>query len=200
MGIILNESVEDLISSDESLENNKKQEEYLEYIKEHVLNVQKAFQLHFLPLLDKQFISSKLSDEEIKSAIQTAAKYVLVHDASKYGDEEFDGYREKYYPTAREKADPDFEKISYEKSEIAWIHHYENNPHHPMYWVKENGEIEDMTLAYIIEMLSDWFAMSMKYHSDTWEWYREKAVKEKAAMTDRTKEIVEEFLFEIIKR
>lgn len=202
MGKILNESsLEDLITADESLEKNKKQEEYLEYIKNHVNNVKKAFQIHFVPLLDYDFISDKMSDQEIKDAIRKAATLVEEHDASKYGDEEFDGYREKYYPTASEKADPDFEKLASEKSETAWINHYSNNPHHPMYWVdKETNSKLDMSLEYIIEMLCDWLAMSMAQGTDCWDWYRNKAEKEKASFTNKTKEIVEEFLFNILKR
>ena len=201
MGNIITEnvSVEELLNNDESIEKNNKQLEYLDYIKEHVLNVQKAFYLHFLPLLESDHISEKISDETFKDAIKNASTLVIEHDASKYGDEEFDGYREKYYPTAREKSDPEFEEKAKERSEIAWIHHYSNNPHHPMYWVnKETNEPIDMELSYIIEMICDWEAMSMKYRSDTQEWYKNKAEKEKRAMTNWTKDMVEEILFNVI--
>lgn len=199
MGIIINESVEDLISQDESLEKNNKQKEYLDYIENHILNVQKAFNIYFIPLLEKEFISNKLSDEELKAAINKAAVLVLEHDASKYSDDEFDGYREKYYPTAKEKADPEFEKSSEEKAEIAWESHYKHNPHHPKYWVNEDGTIKDMTLEYIIEMICDWRSFSIKNNdpNEVITWYKEKADNEKASMSDRTREIVEELLFNI---
>lgn len=201
MGKILNESsVEDLITADESLEKNNKQQEYLEYIKNHVNNVKSAYQNYFIPLLDYDFISDKMSDQEIKDAIRNAATLVEEHDASKYSDEEFDGYREKYYPTAREKADPDFEKLASEKAERAWVSHYSNNPHHPMYWVnKETGDKKDMSLEYIIEMLCDWIGMSKGKMEGVWDWYRKKGEKERAAFTNKTKEIVEEFIFNILK-
>ena len=200
MGSIITESVETMISSDESLEKNKKQKEYLEYIKEHVLNVQKAFVQYFVPLLQKSNMSDKLSDEEIKEAIKRVSITIQDHDASKYGDEEFDGYREKYYPTAEELSDPDFQELAEEKSEIAWIHHYKHNWHHPMYWVDDKtGEIKDMSLDAIIEMICDWIAMDMKYHTGVIEWYENKAVKEKKSMNDKTKSILEELLYHIIQ-
>ena len=140
------------------------------------------------------------NDEEIKEAIKRVSITIQDHDASKYGDEEFDGYREKYYPTAEELSDPDFQELAEEKSEIAWIHHYKHNWHHPMYWVDdETGEIKDMSLDAIIEMICDWIAMDMKYHTGVIEWYENKAIKEKKSMNDKTKSILEELLYHIIQ-
>lgn len=196
MGVIITESVEELISNEESIEKNKKQQEYLEYIKKHVLNVQRAFLNCFVPLLEKTYISNKISDEELKAAINRAALNIPDHDASKYSDEEFDGYREKYYPTVTELANPEFQSHVYERSERAWESHYKHNWHHPYYWVDEKtGEPIDMNLEAIIEMICDWIS----FGDDTREWYNTKAHNEKAAMTDKTKEIVEE-LFDIINR
>ena len=200
MGAIVTESVETMISADESLEKNQKQKEYLDYINEHILNVQKAFAEYFLPLLDKSNLSSVLSDEELKEGIRKAAVTVKDHDASKFGDEEFDGYREKYYPTATETADPELQLQVEEKSEIAWIHHYHHNWHHPMYWVDpKTNEKLDMNLEAIIEMICDWIAMDMKYHTGVIEWYENKAIKEKKAMTDRTRQLTEEIMYHVIR-
>lgn len=204
MGIVLNESsvltsVEDLIESNESLEKNKKQQEYVEYIIEHVNNVKTAYQIHFVPLLDKVGISDKFSDEEFKEAIRRAEANIEIHDASKYDDEEFDGYREKYYPTSKEKADPEFQTKVKERSEQAWISHYKHNWHHPMYWVDENtGDISDMNMEAIIEMICDWIAMSMKYGTDTIEWFETKATKERLAMSSWTIFYVKEILYNVI--
>ena len=55
-----------------------------------------------------------------------------------------------------------------------------------------------MTLRAIIEMICDWEAKSLKFKSNTLEWYTNDAEDEKAAMTDNTKKIVEELLFNVI--
>lgn len=199
MGYIVKESVEDLISSEESLEKNKKQQEYVDYIKKHILRVQKSFLKCFVPLLDKQMISEKISDEEFKDAIKKVAISIEDHDASKFGDEEFDGYREKYYPTATEKSDPEFEIRTKEKAENAWIHHYKSNWHHPKYWKNDDETINDMSLEAIIEMICDWKSFSIDDEkSDIREWYEKEAFDEKAAMSDHTREIVEEILFKVL--
>lgn len=203
MGIIFTESVEELISQNESIEKNNKQQEYLNYIKTHVYFVQKAFSLYFLPLLDKELISNKISDEELKDAIKRVSITIVDHDASKYSDDEFDGYREKYYPTANELADSNFQKHVEERAEQAWVSHYKHNWHHPKYWIDEDtGEIKDMNLDSIIEMICDWSSFSLKEDNplEVLEWYKNKAEHEKASMSDRTREIVEELLFNVIHR
>ena len=201
MGVVFTESVEELITQDISIEKNKKQEEYLNYIKTHVLFVQKAFLLYFIPLLERDLISKNLSDEELKDAIKKVSVTIQEHDSSKYSDDEFDGYREKYYPTASEKADPEFQKHVEERFEMAWESHYRHNWHHPKYWIdEETGEIKDMNLEAIIEMICDWCSFSLKENNPTevLNWYKEKANAEKSSITDTTRQIVEEFLFNII--
>lgn len=200
MGIVFTESVEELIDQDISLEKNNKQKEYIEYIDTHVKFVQKAFNDFFLPLLEKEQISALISDEDLKSGIGRAAVNVLEHDASKYGDDEFDGYREKYYPTAEELANEEFQKQVAERAEKAWIHHYKYNWHHPKYWAKDDGTKEDMNLESIIEMISDWLSFNIKNGNPKGiiDWYNTEAFDEKNAMTENTKRIVDEFLFKIL--
>ena len=205
MGVIITESVEELIDKDESLEKNKKQKEYLDYIAEHRFNVLKAFNMFFIPLLNQEesfHFKSQISDEEFKEAIKICAVNILDHDASKYGDDEFDGYREKYYPTSVEKAREDFEKQSQERAEKAWESHYTNNPHHPLYWKDDvNGGYKDMQLEYIIEMICDWASFSLKNGDigELYKWYRDEAGKEKSQMTDKTRLIVEELIDKFVK-
>lgn len=202
MGNIITESVEELIDKDESLEKNKKQKEYIDYIENHRLNVQKAFNLFFLPLLDKEnLLLNTVSDEELKEGIKKCAVNIIDHDASKYSDDEFDGYREKYYPTSREKADEDFQEKVNERSEKAWESHYHNNPHHPLYWKDEStGEFKDMQLEYIIEMICDWASFSLDKGDikELYTWYAS-ADKEKSQMTDKTRLITEELMNNFVK-
>ena len=200
MGIIVTESVEELISKDMSLEKNNKQKEYIDYINNHILFVQKAFNDYFIPLLDKQQISSLISDEDLKIGIEKAANNILEHDASKYGDDEFDGYREKYYPTAEELANEEFQRQVVERFEKAWIHHYKNNWHHPKYWILDDGTKQDMSIDAIIEMICDWLSFNIKSGDPQGviDWYNNEATHEKDEMTENTKRIVEELLFKII--
>lgn len=202
MGTIINES---FITQDESLEKNNKEKEYLDYINNHILNVQIAFNRYFLPLLDKEYINSNIiSTEELKIAIKKASILIRDHDLSKFGVnedglDEFAGYRLKYYPTSEEKADPEYEKKADEICELAWQSHYRHNPHHPAYWINDDGTIRDMDLEYIIEMICDWRSFSIKSGdpNEVITWYKEKAKHEKESMSDKTKQIVEELLFNI---
>lgn len=199
MGIIINESVESIIDENDSVERNKKQEEYTDYIKNHVLNVQKAFLKYFVPLLERTNISTLISDEELKKAVENVSVTIQEHDASKWSDDEFDGYREKYYPTVKEKADPNFQKLTDEKFDKAWESHYKHNWHHPKYWINEDGSIKDMNLEAIIEMICDWrsFSIAKDDPNEVLDWYNNEAFDEKKCITDKTKEIVEELLFRV---
>ena len=189
-------------SSTEKELKNKKQEEYIEYIKEHVNNVILSFKEYFLPLLEKENLDCKsFSFIDLKNAIELNKSIINQHDSSKYSDEEFEPYRLKFYPTNYEKSiissNNDYSKLVVEKFEEAWKHHYVNNPHHPNHWVDDNGNIRDMDLKYIVEMLCDWQAMSIKFNSNTIDWYTNNAKDEKECMTDNTKSIVEDLLFNI---
>ena len=52
--------------------------------------------------------------------------------------------------------------------ELAWKHHYENNPHHPEFWIDKGGV---MTTRFFYEMILDWIAVSMYYKSSVNDWY-----------------------------
>lgn len=141
---------------------NIKCNEYLDYINNHRANVKKAWQEDV----------STLDDDFIKSHKDELDEIIENHDRSKYGDDEFGPYRAKYYPVNEEEsatADGPFQ--------VAWKHHYDNNPHHWQYWTDSHGELDDekydnekVKLAYI-EMLCDQLAMSMQFNNRPDEWY-----------------------------
>ena len=199
MGTILDKFDNLTITDHESLEKNKKQLEYVDYIVEHISNVQKAYQIFFIPLLDKEIVSDILSEYEFKSAILNCKNSIEEHDSSKFEEEEFEAYRLKFYPTTYEHSlDDNYQRWVEESFDDAWKHHYMNNKHHPLHWVDPNTNVaSDMDLESIIEMICDWEAMSMKFNSDTIDWYN-KADNEKSQMSDNTKRIVEEILFNIV--
>lgn len=184
-----------VLDDNDSIEKNLKEKEYLDYINDHIEKVKECFANYIIPLMNINNISSLLSDEEIKENIIIVAKRIGDHDASKFSDDEFDGYRAKWHPTLKElDAGEEYKELMMERYEECWKHHYTNNPHHPKYWYnEEDNTCKDMALDAIIEMICDWEAMSLKFNTDTVEWYNNKAEDEKRCMSAKTKEIVEEF-------
>ena len=179
-------------------EEKIKNEEYTNYINTHIKNVELMFNKYFIPLLNKENISSKIDDKILKETISNMGEQIKKHDSSKFSKEEFIFYRKKFYPTSFEKNNIDMQKQINKDFKNAWKHHYKNNPHHPFYWIEENGNIKNMSLNYIIEMICDWFAMSFYFKSNFKKWF-DNAVKEKNSMNDYTKELVNEILFNILK-
>lgn len=193
MGSILEGNFITTIDSSNSIERNINQNKYTDYIEAHKERVKIAYEKYFLPLLDKELDLQSCSTEEFKEAIKSAINNINIHDDSKYSDIEFEPYRVRFYPTTEEKEllkNSDYLNQQQENFLTAWTHHYKNNPHHPKYWIKEDGTIIDMELVYIIEMICDWAS----FGDDTAAWYQNKAIDEKKAMSTHTKEIVEELL------
>lgn len=192
--LIINNTVENQI------EKNRMQMDYYNYILEHRNNVLIAFNKYIVPLLEKENICSLVPDSSIKSAINNLIETIQEHDSSKFGEDEFEAYRMKYNPTTYEKSfGQEYWDYVEEHFQEAWKSHYTNNDHHPKYWVNsETGEIRDMTIEAILEMISDWEAMSIKFNSKTIDWYENEATHEKDCMTGNTKAIVEELLYKVI--
>lgn len=187
---------------DDTIQRNLKEKEYLDYINEHISLVKKAYMMYFYPLMNKEIISEYFSNEDFQLALKTAVEKIATHDASKFSDSEFDGYRAKWHPTDKEThMDQEYIDMVTEAYDLAWIHHYSVNDHHPKHWVDpKTGEIANMTLPAIIEMICDWEAMSMKFDTNTMDWYENKAKDEKSAMSTQTKNIVEEIMYNIIHK
>ena len=179
-------------------EEKIKNDEYTNYINTHIKNVELMFNKYFIPLLNKENISSKIDDKILKETISNMKEQIKKHDSSKFSKEEFIFYRKKFYPTSLEKNNFNIQKNIKKDFNKAWEHHYKNNPHHPFYWIEENGNIKNMSLNYIIEMICDWLAMSFYFKSNFKNWFNN-ANKEKKAMTTYTKELVYEILFNILK-
>ncbi len=199
MGEILTETAI-IFDDNDSYERNLKEQEYLNYIREHITNVKKAFELYMIPLLSMNNISTLISDEELKNAIQAVGEAIDTHDASKFSDTEFDGYRLKWYPTTRElDGDIGFKNDVEERYADCWKHHYETNAHHPEHWLDhDNKTCRDMTLDAIVEMLCDWESMSLKFGTSCIDWYETDAEDEKKCFSGKTKEIVEDLLYNVL--
>ena len=173
----------------------------MDYITEHRTNVIKAFNNLFA---GKTLSTYSISEQEFDLAIRSIANDIKNHDESKYSDDEFYAYRQKFFPTDNElkmmQEDSAYALKIEEDFKIAWKHHFTTNDHHPKYWKVINGEFNedneptDMSLGAIIHAICDWEAMSMKFGGNTLDWFNTKADDEKSYMTERTLQIFTEIL------
>lgn len=140
-----------------------KEKEYERYIKEHVRNVNKAYEIN------KDMLRTFCDDNSVLKIVEDQ---ITQHDLSKYTEEEFDAYRNKFYNLKNEPIDD----IAFDH---AWLHHIHNNPHHWQYWVliEDEGNIKylEMPLNYLFELCLDWAAMSMKFGGTPIEYYEDNA-------------------------
>lgn len=129
---------------------NKKMQ-YIEYINQHINNVQLIWK-NIQPLLKGDYFIDDYIWHDIWQLIAW-------HDITKHSNQEFGGYRQWFYPE-------ELEEKNKESFNHAWNHHQKANPHHWQYWImwKPNGSIAlDMPFKYMFEMLCDWSAMSLKF-------------------------------------
>lgn len=146
--------------------------EYNKYIVEHINNVKKAFE-EFGDTLCMHLNVNK----------DTLRELVDKHDLSKFGTDEFEGYRQFFYPK-------DGEEKSKTAMDMAWLHHMNTNPHHPQYWELRDGEASktlDMPSEYIAEMILDWQAMSYKFGGTPLTYYNESGKYKKFSGNTRVK-------------
>lgn len=134
-----------------------KENEYRNYIYEHIDNVRRAFIKYGRELSEYFGISYNTLD------------YIVTnHDRSKFSDEEFNGYRQYFHTKEGETRDKD-------RFLESWFHHLRTNKHHPEYWtyVDDNNMtvIMDMPPLYIAEMLLDWEAMAIRFNNSTRLYY-----------------------------
>ncbi len=153
------------------------QEENKKYIEEHKERVQQF----------ADWLKEKVPELFDEIDIDVFDDLIKEHDASKFSEEEFEPYAQKWFNNSGET--PEYEE--------AWKHHWMNNEHHPEFWLGE-----DMPLIYILEMICDWGSFSiksgnMKELSDFY--YNEAKDDEEKNLSDNTKEIIEDILAQIEK-
>lgn len=116
------------------------------------------------------------------------------HDESKFSEEEYTAYANKFYPKEPVTDPLEKEKVN-EAFKKAWTHHQNHNPHHWQYWVsiddKDDIKPVDMPYIAIVEMVADWgaFAFLKKNGQNLLDWYRNN--KNKQIMTEKTRQSVE---------
>jgi hypothetical protein len=154
---------------DDYLEKNK------EYILKHKSDVKKF----------ADWLKENLPELFENMDIELFDEMIEEHDDSKFSDEEFEPYAQKWFNNSGKT-------LEYEE---AWKHHWMHNEHHPEFWLGE-----DIPYIYIIEMLCDWGSFSMKSGdlSELSDFYYNKAKDDEDKMlSDATKEIIEDILNKI---
>jgi hypothetical protein len=163
----------------EILHKIDKTRKYLDYIEEHVLNVQKAWKVMQEKCKHMRFISDDLFYHSLNSEIE-------FHDISKLSEHEFVQYRKTFFPTGKEN-----------KRELgeAWEHHKDNNTHHWENWSMNTNCTwhPDDWEADCAHMVLDWMAMGYKFGDTAQEYYEKN--KDKIVLPD----IAIPFMYEIFK-
>lgn len=128
----------------------QKTEEYMDYIKTHKDNVQKAWEELRAATVGIGIINRPNILEQMSYRIRR-------HDDSKYSEREFLPYRRHFYPMDGEVDDT-------AQYDAAWQHHYNRNDHHWQYWIDCDGDFigyadMDERMCACLEMICDWQAM-----------------------------------------
>lgn len=153
----------------------EKETEYIDYIRTHVRNVQKAFEIFGEELCEKL------------GANYEAVQYNIEHhDDSKYEVEEFFPYRRKFYPASNET--PNESEFDY-----AWLNHIHENKHHPEYWIIADSDnkpkVLDMSPECIVEMICDWQSFYYIGKGSAIEYYSKN--RKEGLLSPKTRELLE---------
>jgi len=126
----------------------KSTRDYLDYLEEHIGNVEKAWKeiqekcKHFHFIYDDNMFF--WIDQE-----------VMHHDESKFSIEEFVQYRQKFHKVEHELVKPG-------TFDQAWDHHKLFNDHHWETWTTKKYKIPYEWKVHCVHMIVDWVAMSYK--------------------------------------
>ncbi len=169
----------------DNMKIKKQTKNYKKYIKEHQENVRKAFE----EIKENPVIYQRYSGE----ILDALWGRVLIHDKSKYSEEEFVPYRKNFYPiNAEEKEEnkPDFDK--------AWEHHWKNNSHHWQYrknktsFDKNNKE----EVLDVLENILDWIAMGYKFNDRPYQYYENN--KNNITLCEDERKYLEDLIYNVI--
>jgi molecular chaperone DnaK (HSP70) len=153
------------------------QEDYKNYIVEHKERVKQV----------ADWLKENLPELFDNIDLEAFNEIIQEHDESKYSEEEFEAYAQRFYNNGEE---------GFEFKE-AWKHHWTHNEHHPEFWLGE-----DMPYIYILEMICDWGSFSIEKKDFTFKelsdfYYTKAKDDEEKNLSDNTKIIIEEILDKI---
>lgn len=132
--------------------------EYCDYVEDHLLNVEKAWEILQVACKDMYFISDDFLFWKIDAMVRA-------HDVSKMSPEEFIHYQRTFFPFGERDASG---------FASAWQHHLEHNPHHWERWTTIKEQYLNEQACHCVCMVIDWMAMGMKF-GDTAEQFYEKS-------------------------
>lgn len=160
---------------------------YKQYIKQHKDNVLKAFDEMNENFIIRQIVSPELLDKLYARA--------LIHDDSKYSDEEFDAYRKNFFPINQQEKEnnkKDFDK--------AWEHHWQNNSHHWQHrqYKQSFNKNNDEEVLDVLENVLDWMAMGYQFNDRPYQYYNNN--KEHIILNDDERKYLEYIIFEAIDK
>lgn len=156
-----------------------KNREYMEYINNHIGNVNKAWEI--IDKATSKYSLNSWGQQNACNAHIIIDDLIKKHDASKYMREEFDGYRQKFYPVEGGIVD----EVGFNK---AWEHHKDHNLHH---WqsMRSIDYKHPYILEYTVEMVCDWFAMAMQFGEGHRDYYNKN--KDEIELQDWQHELIE---------
>jgi len=174
--------------------NESPEEQYENYLSNHILNVQSVWE---------EVLRPKLENELDEDTIELIDILIEEHDESKYDEEEWEAYMDNFYPNKDNPKPKDEVSLAFK---YAWNRHQKQNLHHPEYWVLQKDdslefEALDIPIEHVIPLLCDWG--SFRYGNrgkpikegdfkSTRDWYE--AQREKQIMTDNTRKLIEKYI------
>lgn len=133
----------------------KKTREYLDYLEKHVSAVMEAF------VEVKEKLNGKFLDAEEWKCLYA---HICFHDFSKLTKEEFQAYRQWFYPVDREKPNK-------ELMDNAWNHHVNSNPHHVFDLILP---VEPQWKIDCMHLVCDWVAMEKTGFASAYEYFQKR--------------------------
>ena len=158
---------------------------YIKYIVEHKKNIEKAFE----EMKENSLIFQRYDDDILDALWER----VLVHDESKYSEEEFIPYRKNFFPINAEEKENN--KSDFDK---AWEHHWKNNSHHWQYRKNKTSFNKDNKeeVLDVLENVLDWMAMGYKFNDRPYQYYENN--KNNIILCDDERKYLEDLIYNII--
>ena len=158
---------------------------YIKYIIEHKKNIEKAFE----EMKENSLIFQRYDDDILDALWER----VLVHDESKYSEEEFIPYRKNFFPINAEEKENN--KLDFDK---AWEHHWKNNSHHWQYRKNKTSFNKDNKeeVLDVLENVLDWMAMGYKFNDRPYQYYENN--KNNIILCDDERKYLEDLIYNII--
>lgn len=165
--------------------------EYEKYLKEHSLNVRKAF-----------YWIRRSCPEILKDPDKIDYEWsILLHDDTKTVDDEYTAYVDYFYN--RDKNGKPKNKFAEKNFRIAKLAHFHRNPDHWQHWILVDSSglsiPLDMPYIFVVEMICNWWSYSWA-EGDLWsifDWYEEN--KKKIKVSRNTRKDIEDILDKLKK-